>query len=501
VTIVQAKEIILVKSCFSRVRPQPVTLAALALALPLMLAGCGSGGTQLARDGSTSNCSKTAPSYAIGGGTIATARAVVATQSSIADLVARVSPAVVNITTLHKRITHHGAPQRRFFDFFAPHEGMPKRHRPPRHGAGSGFIVDAAGYIVTNQHVVQDADEVKVRLRDNRRFTARVVGRDAKLDLALLKIESDGTIQFPAVPLGDSQALRVGEHVLAVGNPFGLGHTVTMGIVSAKARSIGAGPYDDFIQTDASINPGNSGGPLFDLNGRVVGINTAIRAGADGIGFAIPVRALKDVMTQLRNRGFVERGKLGLMFQPVTEEIASALGLDRPNGAMVSEVMPRSAADRAGLRAGDVILAVGDVEIVRATQLPRNVARFAPGSTIDIHILRHGKRLSVRATLDKLADDAAPPRGAAKRPKPDSSGKMLGLELADDPHGGVRVVNVSRPHQGIERGDIIVEINGKAVTQVAQLKSAVTAMKAKDTVLLKIRRGQRQRYVGIPLNR
>ncbi len=483
---------------FSRVRFNQPTLGAVALALPLLLGACGSGHTQSSACNNTAKCAAAATARVGSSDDILPVRAVIPNASSVADLVAQVAPAVVNITTIHRQARHRSAPNRPFFDFFQPREGMPKRFGPPQHGAGTGFIVDPTGYVVTNEHVVHNVDEVKVRLRDNRRFTARVVGRDAKLDLALLKLQTKGNARFPAVPLGNSEVLRVGEHVVAVGNPFGLGHTVTMGIVSAKARSIGAGPYDDFIQTDASINPGNSGGPLFDLRGRVVGINTAIRAGADGIGFAIPVRTLKDVMAQLRNKGFVERGKLGLLFQPVTEEIARAMGLDRPNGALVSEIAPNSAAGRAGLRAGDVIVGVGDVAIDRATQLPRNVARYAPGSTIDVHVLRKGKRLTLRAKLDKLEERERSPQGtpAARKLK---NGKMLGLQIADHPDGGVRVIGLNRPHNGIERGDVIVEIDGKSVTNVAALKSAVAKAKSRDTVLLKVRRGNRHRYVGIPL--
>src|SRR5690606_13108964 len=277
-------------------------------------------------------------------------------------------------------------------------------------------------------HVVDGADEVTVRLHDERELEAKVVGKDSRLDLALLRIESFEDLT--AVQLGQSEALRVGEHVVAVGNPYGLGHTVTMGIVSAKARTIGAGPYDDFIQTDASINPGNSGGPVFNLRGEVIGINTAIRAGADGIGFAIPVDVLHDVVPQLREKGFVERGKLGLAFQPVTSDIARALGLKRPHGALVSEVMPGSAAGKAGIRSGDLITEVDGVEIDRSEELPRNVARHAPGSTVAIKLVRNGQSLTVKATLDKLEEEhaTAQARPAHKRTPGKQKDSMLGIE-------------------------------------------------------------------------
>jgi serine protease Do len=405
--------------------------------------------------------------------------------SSVADLVEHLSPTVVTITTVSKS-DGRATP----FDFFAPQGPR------TRQGAGTGFVIDGAGFVVTNAHVVADAEEVLVQLFDDRQFSARVVGRDAKLDLALLKI--DGVTGLPAVSFGDSDNLRVGEHVIAVGNPFGLGHTVTMGIVSAKARSIGAGPYDDFIQTDASINPGNSGGPLFNLRGEVVGINTAIRAGADGIGFAIPIDALKDIVGQLRDKGFVERGKLGLAFQPITPEIAKALGFDAPHGAMVTEVVPDSAAARAGIESGDVIMAVDGIEIRRSEDLPRHVARHAPGSKVGITLLRRGKRLEVVAKLDRLEDAAppAPPSEPAEEPR----GSLLGIDLDDAPTGGARIVGMSRPQKGLMVGDVIVEVNGLAVRNVADLKRRLAQLASEGTALLRLERGGRARYVGLDLS-
>lgn len=409
--------------------------------------------------------------------------------SSVADLVDSVSPSVVNITTLHRRTGHGFQP----FEFFKPGPGS----APPRTGAGTGFIIDSDGYVVTNAHVVHQAEQVKVRLRDDREFDARVVGRDAKLDLALLEIED--APELPSVKLGDSGVLRVGETVVAVGNPFGLGHTVTMGIVSAKARSIGAGPYDAFIQTDASINPGNSGGPLFNLRGEVVGINTAIRAGADGIGFAIPVQSLKDIVPQLRDKGFVERGKLGLMFQPVSADIAKAVGLDRPHGAMVHDVEPGSAAARAGIESGDIILAINDAVIRRAEELPRNVARHAPGSAIKVKVFRAGKTINLEARLDKLAtanQPEPPDRPDAPPPKTDT---MFGMEVADAPGGGVQVRGMGQHLKGLRRGDVIVQVNGQAVSDVEQFRRKIGLLGGRDAVLLKIRRGSAHRYVGIPI--
>lgn len=453
-----------------------------------LLAACG-GAPSTTGDAAT-------PTVAAGTGaptlTVA-ANAETPTASSVADLVQNLSPTVVNITTVHHMTSHQRSPHP--FDFFFP-DGPPTPRE--RQGAGTGFVVDGTeGYVVTNAHVVQAADEVQVRLQDDRIFTAQVVGRDPKLDLALLRL--DGASDLPAVTLGSSRSLRVGEQVLAVGNPFGLGHTVTMGIVSAKARSIGAGPYDNFIQTDASINPGNSGGPLFNLRGEVVGINTAIRAGADGIGFAIPIDALKDIIPQLVDKGFVERGKLGLMFQPVTNEIARALGLKRPWGAMVSEVLPGSAADRAGIRPGDVITGVQGVNIRRAEELPRNVARHAPGSTIAIQLLREGASQKVSATLDKLEDEPeAPTRRAPATPAPKRSHQ--GLEFEDAKGGGARVTATSSAVKGLLPGDVIVELDGQPVADSADLHRRLAAAKGGKAVLAKVRRGEHQRFVGIPVN-
>jgi serine protease Do len=470
---------------------RPSALSTLVLTLSLVpAAGCGSAnpspglaeaGRQAAQDS---------------GGLVVrvSGEAQVPTASTVADLVDRVSSTVVNITT----VTHLSSQERggHPFEFFFP-EGAPGPTPRERKGAGTGFIIDKAGFVITNAHVVQGADEVNIRTRDDTIYTANVVGRDRKLDLALLKIT--GVRDLPSVVLGDSDTLRVGENVLAVGNPFGLGHTVTMGIVSAKARSIGAGPYDDFIQTDASINPGNSGGPLFNLRGQVVGINTAIRAGADGIGFAIPVNALKDIVNQLEEKGFVERGKLGLAFQPVTPELAKALKLDRPHGALVSEVIGQGSAARAGIKSGDIIVGVGDTEIHRSEELPKNVARHAPGSTIDVHLLRGGKKLTLRAKLDKLEDEEAVPRPQhPSRSAPKTRESMLGLELQNAPGGGVRIVRLTRPQEGLAPGDLIVEVNSRKVRNVDELRAALRDGSA-EAALLKIRRGDNQRFVGVPL--
>jgi serine protease Do len=463
-------------------------LMSAAVALALLGPGCGSANP--APDAGLADAARqaaqdTGPSVRVA------ADAHLPTPSSVADLVDRVSPSVVNINTVHHLSGHEGAPNP--FEFFFP-EGMPQAPRE-RKGAGTGFIIDPSGYVMTNAHVVQGADEVTVLTKDDQSFRAHVVGRDRKLDLALLKIE--GAKGLPSVVLGDSEALRVGENVLAVGNPFGLGHSVSMGIVSAKARTIGAGPYDDFIQTDASINPGNSGGPLFNMRGEVVGINTAIRANADGIGFAIPVNALKDIVKQLEDKGFVERGKLGLAFQPVTAELAKALGMDKPYGALVSEIVPGSSAARAGIKSGDIIVAVNGSVIHRSEELPRNVARHAPGSTIDVQLIREKKKMTVKARLDKLEDEDGPPQRPQKQGSRPSRDSMLGIEFEDSANG-VRVAGMSRAIEGIEPGDVIVEVNGAKIGTTADLRAALKRTSG-DTALFKVKHGNSQRFVGVPL--
>ncbi|WP_437478662.1 Do family serine endopeptidase [Sorangium sp. So ce1014] len=423
----------------------------------------------------------------------------------VAALSERVRPMVVNITTMHESRGPEGLDP--FEYFFGPQGGgrlNPRGPRPPQTALGTGFIIDPSGYVVTNEHVIHDASGVRVRLADEREFEAEVVGRDPKLDLALLRLK--GANGLPVAPLGTSEQLRVGEHVLAVGNPFGLGHTVTLGIVSAKARAIGAGPYDDFIQTDASINPGNSGGPLFNWRGEVVGINTAIRAGANGIGFAIPVDALKDVLPQLREKGHVERGKLGLLFQPVTRELAAALQLDAPRGALVAEVEPGGAAARAGIKPGDVIVDVNGVPIHHAEELRRNVARNAPGAEIEVTVVRAQKRHELRAKLDALQDEegdaasrARPSQGA--RPERQQSDEKLGIQISDAPGGGVRVDGFASGSnvQDLQVGDVIVEVNSTPIKDSAGLRVAITKVKEGSTALLKVRRGKVVQFAAVPI--
>jgi serine protease Do len=464
-------------------------LSALVAAGSLGLAGCGheAHATSLsaARDSTTVVTTATGDT---------SAPAPVPATFDVADLAEKVKPVVVNITTMHTPAP--GSRTTNPFDFFFGPHGPQMPERPmARSALGTGFIISADGYVVTNSHVIEGADKVKVRLVDDREFDADIVGRDAKLDLALLKLQKVEGLTMAA--MGNSDALRVGEHVLAVGNPFGLGHTVTLGIVSAKARSIDMGLYDNYIQTDASINPGNSGGPLFNWKGEVIGINTLIRAGANGIGFAIPIATLKDVLPQLRDKGRVERGKLGLAFQPISPDLAKALRLSTPKGALVSDVVAGGSADRAGIRQGDVIVAVNGTTIVHADELPRNVARNVPRSNIKVSLVRAGKPMDVTASLDVLEgdDDKTPVRN----PEPVSSTNhnRFGAELSDMSGGGVRVDRVTDPDSELERGDIIVEVNGAPVLDQRSFEVAVNKLPVGSSALLKVKRGRATRFAAM----
>jgi serine protease Do len=413
----------------------------------------------------------------------------------VADLADKVKPTVVNITTL-ERVS--GPSLDSPFEFFAGPEGpMPPSERE---GAGTGFIIDPNGYVVTNEHVVHGADEVHVKLSDEREFQADVVGRDPKLDIALLKLRN--AHDLPAVRFGSSDRLRVGDSVLAVGNPFGMGQTVTLGIVSAKERVIGAGQYDDFIQTDAAINPGNSGGPLFNGRGEVVGINTAIRPGANTIGFAIPIDLVKDILGPLRDTGHVVRGKLGLVFQPMSPDLAQALKLDSTSGALVAQVEPGGAAARAGIKAGDVIMAIDGTDIHHADALPRRVARNAPGTNIKVSYVRGGKTVETTAKLDTLEDDTD--EGPVKRdftPQSTPTNNKLGIQVGNARGGGAVVdrMTPTSPLKEIMPGDVILEIDGMPIKDVDDLQKALEKEKPGGVALAKIKRGDGTRFAAIPI--
>ncbi|MGA2450725.1 MAG: Do family serine endopeptidase [Polyangiaceae bacterium] len=429
----------------------------------------------------------------------------------VATLVSRVRPAVVNITTVHEvRVPHFdfGFPDfENLLPFFGHGGGGPGPggfgqggDTAKQQALGSGFIIDAQGHVVTNAHVVRGADMVKVKLADDREYQAKVVGKDDRLDVAVLALEG-APKNLPVASLGESQALRVGDYVVAIGNPFGLGNTVTMGIVSAKGRSIGAGPYDDFIQTDASINPGNSGGPLFDLHGQVVGINTAINPQGRGIGFAIPMDAVKDVLPQLLANGYVARGRLGVVIQGMDEDLAKALGMDRPHGALVGRVEVGSPAEKAGIKDGDVIVSVDGHDVPRSEDLPRMIAAHRPGTHAQLVVVRNGQSRPFDVVLAPLQD-------ASDRPStqsPDSGlgrgerAPALGISVADeDGHAVVARVAPDGPASGkLREGDVIEEIDHQAVTRASDVAAKIGAARADQPVLIRIKRGDEDRYVAV----
>jgi len=421
----------------------------------------------------------------------------------VAALVAKVKPSVVNITTVHEMRGVRGGGNFPFGFDMSPF-GMGPQGNPrggdqvfKQQALGSGFLIDTKGHVVTNAHVIDDADEVKVKLADEREFSAKVIGRDKQLDLAVLELS--GASDLSPAALGSSDALRVGEYVVAMGNPFGLGHTVTMGIVSAKDRAIGAGNYDDFIQTDASINPGNSGGPLFNLKGEVVGINTAINPNGKGIGFAIPVDALKDVVDQLVRTGHVARGLLGVAIQPVDAALGKALGTGNASGALIADVKPGSAAARAGLKAGDVIVALDGAPVGSSFNLPRMVARHAPGTHAKVEYLRNGKREVADITLEELKSEASDDSPSTEGPQGVSPGG-IGIEVGESQQrrGEVVVGRVASgsPAEGqLAPGDVILEVNRAGVHSAQDVANRVK--ESGSTVLFKIRREGQTRFVAV----
>jgi serine protease Do len=449
--------------------------------------------------------------------------ATAAGPDSFADLAAKQGPTVVNIYTtqtvkapsnLHQFLfpDDRNIPEqfRRFFDLPFGHEKIPQREFK-RTSLGSGVITSADGYILTNNHVVKDADEINVRLSTFEEYEAKIIGRDAKTDLALIKIEPKK--QLPAVTFGDSDQLRVGDWVMAIGNPFGLEQTVTAGIVSAKGRSIGNETYGNFIQTDASINPGNSGGALFNLKGEMVGVNTAIfsqSGGNIGIGFAIPINMAKNVINQLKEHGKVVRGWLGVMIQQVTPELAKNFGLERPIGALVGEVSPDSPAAAAGIMAGDVILQYNDKEVSQMSMLPAMVAQTPVGSKVELVLMRDGKEKTVPVTIGALKEDTETAASGENE-----VGQEFGLtvqeitpELAEslDIQGekGLIVANVepdsAADEAGLRPGDLILEINREVVTDLNRYNDMIQETRKKDgSLLLRVERDKHRRYVVLSI--
>jgi len=419
----------------------------------------------------------------------------------IPQLFKEVSPAVVNISTTQvvklnrPRMRNPFGQQDPFEEFFNNYFGrMPREQK--RQSLGSGFIVSPDGYILTNNHVVEKADEVTVTLLDKEEFKAKVVGTDPKTDIALIKIEAKKKLAY--VALGDSERLEIGEWVLAIGNPFGFGHTVTAGIVSAKGRILGSGPYDDFIQTDASINPGNSGGPLFNLKGEVVGINTAVIQGGQGIGFATPIQLAKSALEQLKAKGKVTRGWLGVYIQPLTSEAAENLGISGRRGALVSDVTPGGPAEKAGIRSGDVIVGFNGKEIKDEHELPQVVGSTKPGKSVNVRLLREGKEMTVAVTIAEMQGEPVAPAGGH------DLSKNLGLTVQDltaelaqrigiENTKGVVVTGVAdgspAEDAGFKEGDIIRQINRRPVSGMAEFTKMAGKFKTDKTTLFLVERG------------
>lgn len=422
------------------------------------------------------------------------------------ELAKKLNPTVVNIRTAKniKPKQRLRRPQQQnpfgnnFFDDFFNRffDEMPQQRPRREQSLGTGFIISADGYILTNNHVVNGADEVMVKLSDGRELKGEIKGLDEKVDLALIKISDKDKLPF--AELGDSDTLEVGEWVMAIGNPFGLSHTVTAGIVSAKGRVIGSGPYDDYIQTDASINPGNSGGPLFSAQGKVVGINTAIIAGAGGgIGFAIPVSMAKAVVSQLRDSGKVTRGYLGVRFQPLTADLARSFGLDSEKGALIASVEKDTPAERAGLKAGDVILEYDGKQINEGNELPRFVAATPIDKKVKLSIFRDGKKQEVYLIVGKLKDGGSDvTAGSSESNKIGITVEELNKEKAD--RLGMRdskglVISEVKPgssaeDSGVSPGSIVIEINGQRPETLAAFNAIVAKLVKDDVVRLLLRR-------------
>jgi len=450
-----------------------------------------------------------------------------------ADIVERVKPSVISVRVkINEKASDNsvedtpfppGSPMERFFRRFGGPDGFPggRGGRGGRGqqvtGQGSGFFISADGFAVTNNHVVDGAEKVEVTTDDGKVHTAKVIGTDSRTDLALIKV--DGISNFPFAKLSDGQP-RIGDWVLAVGNPFGLGGTVTAGIVSARGRDIGSGPYDDFIQIDAPVNKGNSGGPTFNTEGDVVGVNTAIYSpsgGSVGIAFAIPASTVKSVVKQLQDKGSVSRGWIGVQIQQVTPEIADSLGLKKTEGALVAEPQANGPAAKAGVESGDVITKVNDQPVKDARELARTIGGMAPGTTVKLDVLHKGQDKVLSMTLGELPNAKTAKADTDKEDgaRADRGTKVpnLGLTLAPANSvagagkDGVVVTDVDpnspSAERGFKEGDVILEVGGKLVTTPGEVREAVTTARAenKNSVLVRVRSGDSSRFVALPVSK
>jgi len=457
----------------------------------------------------------------------------VARPACFADIVEKVKPAVISVRVKVNASAQNSSfqgqlPQgfERYFRRFGEEmpDMMPQQRergergeRGPRQrtsGQGSGFFITADGFAVTNNHVVDQADEVEVQTDDGKTYSAKVIGTDPRTDLALIKVDGNN---FPHAKLAD-RAPRVGDWVLAVGNPFGLSSTVTAGIVSARGRDIGAGPYDDFLQIDAPVNKGNSGGPTFDTEGNVVGVNTAIYSpsgGSVGIAFAIPATTVDSVVKQLKDKGSVTRGWIGVSIQPMTKDIADSMGLKNTDGALVAEPQPGAPAVKAGIKAGDVIVAVNGERIVNARELSRRIGSMAPGNAVKLTVLQGGSEKTVSVTLGELPAQAEARRGGGDEERNTRSNEFsaLGLQLAPastvagSGSEGVVVTGVAQDgpaaERGFKTGDVILEVAGKPVSNPADIRKAIDDARKdnKRTVLMRVKSGDNTRFVALPAGR
>jgi serine protease Do len=426
-----------------------------------------------------------------------------AMEDAFASVADHVMPAVVNVSTTPKRAPSGGAsapgPEERFREFFGPEFYERFFKRPPREetrASGSGVIVDPNGYILTNNHVIENAQDITVRLSDSRKFTARLVGRDPKTDLAVLKVDGPGG-GLPVAELGDSDRLRVGQWAIAIGNPFGLDRTVTVGIISATARTrVGVATYESFIQTDASINPGNSGGPLLNLDGQVIGINTAIVATGQGIGFSIPVNMAKEVMRQLISQGRVVRGWLGIVIQDLTDELAASFGVAEHEGVLVTDVMKGGPAEAAGLRPGDVITELAGARLTEVPDLQKRVAALTPGESVALTVVRDRKPMGVTVKLGEMPGEEAlvasdlsdESWGLTVEPVTPELAERLDLAIPR----GVVITDVvpggPAAKAGLRAGDVVLDLNREPVADVESFRKLLAAVKPGESARLWVRR-------------
>jgi len=420
---------------------------------------------------------------------------LLSTQKAFSDVARKVTPCVVNISTISKvKMVQPFFEMNPFFeDFF----GAPQTRRDK--SLGSGFIISKDGYIVTNDHVVRDAESVQVKLSNDKVYDAKVVGGDQKTDIAVIKINA---ADLPVAVLGDSEKLDVGQWAIAIGNPFGLERSMTVGVISATGRSnMGIETYENFIQTDASINPGNSGGPLLNIHGEVIGINTAIVAAGQGIGFAIPITMAKPIFTQILQKGSVSRGYMGVTIQPVTEELAQSFGLKQTRGALINGVLKGGPAEKAGVRQGDVVIAFNGTDVKDPSHLQRLVAEHGIGKPARVTVFRDGKALELTMSLSSAESAPRQQRETGGGEEQPGRADLLGLVVDDSGQGGVVVVEVGRgsvaAEAGIRRGDVIVSINRKKITNSGEYQRSIQQAGRGGSLTVLVRRGDASIYFAL----